>query len=158
QSVAADDATVRGIVVAAHRLTRRKMRYWARSEDMTRCPDVASWPSDVRFVRGWRTSCLPGWLGEADQKHERCQGQQQAHDARPAEALAEGPYADGGQEADHRHRVEHADRPELQVLHHEEPAESRRRVDDEPDVERRAAKRPLLRARDLQEVVAEHAD
>src|SRR6185369_8191275 len=95
--------------------------------------------------------------GEADEQHQRRQGKQQPRNFGIAELLAENGDADGGEQHDHRDGVEDADGAELQVLHHEEPTEGRRGVDREADVEGGTPERRIPCARELQEVIAEHA-
>src|SRR5262249_45535430 len=107
-----------------------------------------------------RAAGEPVWraaLPEPHQQDQRDDGQHQARDLVAAEGLVEEDGPDGGQQQDHRHRVQHADGRELQVLHHEDPAERRRGVDREADVEVWRPERVLLVAGELQEVVAENA-
>src|SRR5262249_4270970 len=107
-----------------------------------------------------RAAGEPGWPPARRGPHQgdqRDDGHHQAYDLVAAEGLLEEDGPDRSQQQDHRHRVQHADGRELQVLHHEDPAEGRGGVDREADVEVWRPERVLLVAGELQEVVAQDA-
>src|SRR5262249_9860011 len=69
------------------------------------------------------TSCLVVRLCEPREQHERGDGQDQAGDLVVIQRFTKNDDADGREQQDHANRIENADRGQLQIFHHEHPAE-----------------------------------
>ena len=98
------------------------------------------------------------WLCEAHQQHERSQGQDDPRQLKAVQRLPEHHHADRSQEQDHGDRVEDTNGGQLQVPHHEHPAECGRSVKGESEIKPPRPERLLSRAGEFEEVVAQHAN
>ena len=71
---------------------------------------------------------------ESNQQDQRGDGHDQTDDLVDGERFAKHSHADGREQKNHRHRIDHTDRRQLQVAHHEDPAERGRGIDRETQV------------------------
>src|SRR5207249_7424660 len=97
-------------------------------------------------------------LGETHQQHKRGHGQDDPDQLIVVQRFAEQHHADGGEEQHHGNGVDNADGGQLQVSHYEYPPKRRRSIDSEADIKPTCPQGLVARARQLEEIVAQHAD